>query len=268
MVDQSLVELSLADRMRSYEATETKERFESGKPVYVRLDGRGFSKFTKNMVKPFDEAMSMLMIDVTKYLVKETGAVIGYTQSDEISLTWYSDEHRQSVFFDGRVQKMLSNITSLCTARFLYNAMKLWPELCDKKLPTFDCRAFSLPDFGETSNMFLWRTNDAYKNSISMAARSMFSHKMLEGKNGAEKIQMMLDSGVDFHSYPDFFKHGTFVRNEKYVVSVVDSEIPEAYRTSENSEYVRSHVVEVPVGNFLDVTNRVRFIFHGENPQK
>lgn len=266
MVDQSLVELSLAQRMKGYEAEETKERFEKFKPIYVRLDGRGFSKFTKHMRKPYDEDMSMLMIEVTKHLVKETGAVIGYTQSDEISLTWYADDEHQSVFFDGRKQKMLSNISSICTAKFLFTAMKLWPELCEKRLPTFDARAISMPDFGEVTNMFLWRVQDAYKNSISMAARSMFSSKALENVNGDDRIALMAEKGVNFEDYPDFFKYGTFVRNEKYLAPVESNVVPEAFRM-DGASCIRSKIVEVPVGDFRNVKNRVRMVFHKEAPQ-
>lgn len=266
MVDQSLVELSLAQRMKSYEDVETKKRFPKTKPVYVRLDGRGFSKFTKRMKKPYDENMSQLMIDVTKYLVKETGAVMGYTQSDEISLVWYADENRQNIFFDGRVQKILSNVTSLCTARFLYGAMQIWPDLCERKLPTFDCRGVSMPDFGEASNMLLYRSMDAYKNSISMAAHEVFGHKKLQKVTGQQKIEMLKEAGIDFDAYPDFFKFGTFVRSEKFVVGVDDPNIPVEFRG--DGTCIRSRVVEVDVGQLLDVKNRVRFIFHGEKPVK
>lgn len=42
-----------------------------------------------NMKKQFDNRLIDLMVDSTSYLVRETNACCGYTQSDEISLTWY-----------------------------------------------------------------------------------------------------------------------------------------------------------------------------------
>ena len=44
--------------------------------------------------------MVELMCRTTAFLVQETQACIGYTQSDEISLVWYSDEYKSQIFFD------------------------------------------------------------------------------------------------------------------------------------------------------------------------
>ncbi len=63
-------------------------------PVIIRLDGNNFSTWTKSLTKPFDENLSQLMIETTKMLVQETNAVIGYTQSDEITLILYSSDRK------------------------------------------------------------------------------------------------------------------------------------------------------------------------------
>lgn len=269
MVDQSLVvmkDLPLGTRMKCYEAVETKRRFERNKPIYARIDGRGFSKFTKGMKRPYEEEMSKAMIEVTKYLVKETGAVVGYTQSDEISLAWFGDDTKTAFFFDGKIQKMVSNVAALATAKFMTYAAVKWPEACEQKLPTFDSRIISMPSFEEVANMFLWRVMDARKNSISMAARAFFSHKSILNKNGADKIEMLKEAGIDFEAYPEFFKHGTFVRNEKFFVSIEDSSIPLQYREGKEGVY-RNKIVEVPVTSFMSVENKVPFMFYGEQPK-
>ena len=67
---------ALGNRLKTYEQHETSKKFIPNLPIYVRLDGRGFSKFTKGMARPFDERMSNLMIATTSYLVKELNAVI------------------------------------------------------------------------------------------------------------------------------------------------------------------------------------------------
>ena len=38
---------ALGDRMKAYERQETEQRFIPLLPIYARIDGRGFSKFTK-----------------------------------------------------------------------------------------------------------------------------------------------------------------------------------------------------------------------------
>jgi len=55
--------------MKEYEAQETARRFLPGLPIYARIDGRGFSKFTKGMDRPYDARMSNAMVSATKVLV-------------------------------------------------------------------------------------------------------------------------------------------------------------------------------------------------------
>ena len=98
----------LGDRMKSYEQKEAGRRFMSLLPVCARIDGKGFSKFTKGLDRPYDRGMSEIMSKTMAYLTQETQASIGYTQSDEISLVWYSPNAKSQIFFDGRIQKMVS----------------------------------------------------------------------------------------------------------------------------------------------------------------
>ena len=81
---------NLGDRIKQYERIETRGKLIPMLPTVVRLDGRSFSKFTKSF-EPFDEDMLQAMVATTKFLVEESNAVIGYTQSDEITLILYTD---------------------------------------------------------------------------------------------------------------------------------------------------------------------------------
>ena len=93
-------------------------------PVIIRLDGNNFSKWTQNLTKPFDEDLNKLMVETTKFLVKETNAVIGYTQSDEITLILYNPSRKGYLYHGGRKQKILSKLTSKCTIFFNDNRPK------------------------------------------------------------------------------------------------------------------------------------------------
>lgn len=96
---------ALGDRMKAYEAAESDRRFMPLLPIYARIDGRSFSRFTAGLARPFDLAFQEAMILTTKALVEHTHARIGYTQSDEISLVWQQDRYDSDVFFGGRVQE-------------------------------------------------------------------------------------------------------------------------------------------------------------------
>lgn len=223
--------MQLGDRIKSYEKAETSGKFLPGLPIYARIDGRSFSNFTRKMNKPYDEKMSRIMQEVTAFLVKECSAKIGYTQSDEISLLFFA-EGESSVFFDGKKQKMVSVIAGLTSAKFMQLALKEFPELCDKTVPSFDCRVFQVPNKTEAMNCFLWRVQDAVKNSISMAAHAMFGHKKLDGKSGNDKLDMLFAEGTNWNDYPKYFKEGTFWQRVTYerepgiIRSKIDEVIP------------------------------------------
>ena len=103
----------LGDRMKDYEKRETARRPLPMLPVCVRLDGKRFSRWTKGLERPYDPRLSALMVDTTRHLLDETSAVIGYTQSDEISLVLWSDDPKRQLFLDGRLQKLVSILASI-----------------------------------------------------------------------------------------------------------------------------------------------------------
>ena len=162
------------DRMKLYEHQEAGRRVLPLLPVCARIDGKGFSKFTKGLQRPYDTRLVELMCQTTAYLVQETQACIGYTQSDEISLVWYSDEYKSQIFFDRRVQKMVSVIASITTAFFNAHLAEHLPEKAGE-LALFDCRVWQVPTLEEAANTVLWREFDATKNSISMAVHGIIT---------------------------------------------------------------------------------------------
>ena len=174
-------QLQLNERMKMYEDIESKRILIPKLPICIRIDGRGFSKYTKGMNRPFDKNFTDSMIETMKFLIEETDAIIGYTQSDEISLI-LSDIREP--FFKGRVSKLNSVIASMATAKFNELIHKYYPQ---KPLAFFDCRAWNVPNRDEAVNTLLWRYNDCIKNSISMAIHGLYTQKELDNKNSEEK---------------------------------------------------------------------------------
>src|SRR4051794_34897400 len=139
-------------------------------------DSRCFSSFTQSMKQPYDERITRAMVETTNYLVEETHARIGYTQSDEISLVWQQDRYDAEVFFNGKIHKLASVLASLASVKFNHVCLgdDRLRERTQNMMPVFDCRVFQLPNRTEAANAFLWREKDATKNAISMAARSFY----------------------------------------------------------------------------------------------
>lgn len=258
----------LGDRMKAYEAHEAGRRFLPMLPVYARIDGRNFSRFTAGMERPFDTRFADCMTETTKRLVEETGALIGYTQSDEISLLWYRPDSKSQIYFDGKIFKIVSVTAALTTSIFSSLARVHWPERVEQWPLSFDCRAFQLPTKDEAANVILWRELDATKNAISMAARHYCSHKSLHGKNGSEMQEMMFQmAGVNFNDYPARFKRGQFVVRRtvfKELEPEILAKIPEGKRPDGPIE--RQVVTTVDMPKFNTVTNRVAVLFDGAEP--
>ena len=151
-------------------------------PVVARLDGRAFHTFTSGLERPYDKRLTDLMVATTRFLVEETNARIGYTQSDEITLIWLADTYDGSIFMGGRAFKMISLLAAMATGFFNRHLGEFLPEKKDQ-LPMFDCRVWNVPTLMEACNVLVWREQDATRNSIQMAGQSQFSHTQLLNKS-------------------------------------------------------------------------------------
>jgi tRNA(His) 5'-end guanylyltransferase len=258
-------------RMKMYEATTAGQRLMPLLPAMIRIDGKGFSKFTKGLRRPYDQRLSDIMVETTKVLVAETNALIGYTQSDEISLVLYSNDMRSQIYFDGRIQKMVGDLAAVASLAFNDLIREGLPEKAHLR-PRFDCRVWNVPNKIEAANTLLWREQDATKNSISMAARSVYSHNEVNNKNGSEKQDMLMEKHINWNDYPAFFKRGTFVRRETELRAFTVEELeklPEKHAARQNPDLMieRQVIREVNMPPFGKVTNRVGVIFDGEQPE-
>ena len=69
-----MIASSLSDRMKEYELV-SQAKLIKKLPVIIRLDGRGFSKFTRGFEKPFDKELSTIFQNVALGLRKTIGNV-------------------------------------------------------------------------------------------------------------------------------------------------------------------------------------------------
>jgi tRNA(His) 5'-end guanylyltransferase len=215
--------------------------------------------------------MIKLMQEVTMFLVEETNAKIGYTQSDEISLVLYSDNYNSQTYFNGKIQKLVSVIASITTAKFNELKPKYLPEKANR-LAYFDCRAWQSPTLEESANNILWREKDATKNAISMAAQHYYSHKELLNKSSKEKQEMLFAKGINFNNYPDCFKRGSFIQrktiSKKFTIDEIDKlPLNHKARTDPNLVIERSTISLIELPSFSSIKNRKEFIFWGMEPE-
>lgn len=224
----------LGDRMKSYEFS-SRTYLGPRSYVVVRLDGKAFHSYTKGLERPFDEDFASDMNETAKFLCENLqGAQFAYVQSDEISifLTTVGNVNAQPLF-KNQIQKITSISAAMAAVKFYQlrlnrSVEKKYSEdgiygvfevINSKKLPFFDSRVMCFSDPYEVHNCFVWRQQDATRNSISMAAQSLFSHKELHKKSTNEMQDMMMTKrGVNWNDYPVRFKRGGFICKEKYEI--------------------------------------------------
>ncbi len=217
----------LSSRMKAYEACYD-VRVPARTYTIIRLDGKGFSKYTRMFKKPFDDNLSNVMDAATIELCKTFNPKFAYTQSDEISLMFTDIENIESeLIFDGKVQKLgtisASKVTQAFNKKMLQIvAMNLPIELLTTKImtgdfpeidATFDARVFIIPDFREVSNYFIWRQQDCTRNSISMAGHAELGAKAIMGKSGKEVQEMLFkEKGINWNDYKTKYKRGSVIK--------------------------------------------------------
>jgi len=200
---------SLGDRMKhQYEG---RTRFLLPRRTYtaIRCDGKAFHSYTRQCDKPFDRTLSQAMADATMALCAQAqGAAFGYVQSDEISvlLTDFSDIHTEA-WFDGNVQKIASVSASIVTAAFNRAVASTFAGQA-----MFDARVFTISDRVEVENYFIWRQQDATRNSIQSLAQSQFSHKELQGVSNEQAQELLMAKrGINWNDLPVIQKRGSCV---------------------------------------------------------
>jgi Uncharacterized conserved protein len=227
---------SLGDRMKRYEAV-SQTKLMNRTPVIMRLDGKAFHTFTRGLEKPFDDRLNRAMSFTMQTLCEEIqGAQMGYTQSDEISIllqdwaTFTTDG-----WYDYKTQKMVSVAASIATA--VFNTAYQHPK--NTKLALFDARVFNVP-FEEVTNAFIWRQQDATRNSINSLAQAHFSHKELQGLNVSQvQDKLMLERGINWNDIETRYKRGTCVNRTGEGAVELDLEIP---IFTQDRNYIERHL--------------------------
>jgi tRNA(His) guanylyltransferase len=264
--------MDLADRMKLYENIGAGQRLIPNLPVCVRLDGKAFHSWTRGLRRPYDERLQTLFDETTKFLVEAGDAVIGYTQSDEITLILYNDGQLDSqIFFDGRVSKLTSVLASMATAKFNRLAPSILPEKRDR-LACFDCRVWTVPTEQEAVNCLIWRELDATRNSIQMAAQALYSHTQLHQKNSAQMQAMLWQKGINWQDYPARFTRGGYFQRRVIERTFTEEELaqlPPLHEARKHPDMMirRQVIVRLELPPLLKVANRVEVMFRGCAPE-
>jgi tRNA(His) guanylyltransferase len=243
---------SLGDRMKGYESVPSIKLMRRN-PVIMRLDGKAFHTYTNRAVfkdeGAFSTVLRTIFREATQATIKQIqGARLAYMQSDEVSIliTDWKNLNTDAWFKYG-AQKMVSVASSIFTYYFNESALRHLHNGIPGSVVVpalFDARVFGMP-FEEVNNYFVWRQQDATRNSIQMLGRSHFSHKQMDRKSTIEVKDMLINhADTNWNDIPTEFKRGSCVAsgyNENDRLEFVyDSEVP---IFSKHPNYVNSHLI-------------------------
>lgn len=205
MVEKAMKD-SIGERFKQNYEEVWKLRLPMRLPTIIRLDGRCFHSFTKDMERPFDKLFIGDMAGLAYYLCENIQtAQFAYCQSDEISILLHPYKKLTSqAWFGGEIQKMVSISAGLASS---------WMSVEYEQEVVFDSRVFVLPE-SEVANYFLWRQMDWTRNSIQMLAQGLYSHKELLNKNTSELQELIFQKGVNWNDLETHLKRGLVVRKD------------------------------------------------------
>jgi len=255
------------DKVNMYEEA-SKMKLMAGLPIICRLDGSAFSTFTKKLNRPYDIRLTNLMIECCKYLVEYTNAKVGFCGSDEISLLIYEPDLNTQPIYNGRLEKMLSELPAKLSVRFNKLLPKFLPEKAHLE-PYFDCKVWNVPTIEDAVNSLWMREESVFKNAITMASLNYYSHKELECKNGSEKQEMLFQKGINFNDYPVEFKRGVYIKRSKILRKYTIDEInklPLKHKAKENPnlEVERTEIVQLDIPPLKKIKNKVGVLIYSE----
>jgi Uncharacterized conserved protein len=185
--------------------------------LVARLDGNRFTRLTKDICKfeaPFDERFRDMMVETVKALMSYGFRVVyGFTESDEISLLFHPEVND----FGRKVRKYNSLLAGVASAAF---SMQLGRQAI------FDCRMVPLPNLERVQDYFLWRQEDAHRNSLNSHCYWMLrkqgksvaeATETLEGQSVAFKNELLFQNGINYDELPSWQKRGMGVYWDTYI---------------------------------------------------
>lgn len=250
----------LGTRMKENYEQVAQTRLMRRTPVAIRIDGKAFHTFSRGFRKPFDEILASTMQDTMQYLCENIqGCVLGYTQSDEITLILQDYATLETdAWFGYKVQKICSVAASMATYYFNHRFMIKIDDytdsvmgLQDSDIPEerkyldalrfsrnkgafFDARCFNIPK-EEVTNLIYWRQLDARRNAVQAIGQSVFSQKELQNKSCNEIAAMLGEKEIFVQDFKSEYINGSccikrpshvIIDGVQRMIWTIDTEIP------------------------------------------
>lgn len=220
--------------------------------IVARLDGRGFTKLTKEIIPfeaPFDIQFKDYIVETVKHLMNcGFNIVYGFTQSDEISLLLNINDNS----FSRKERKYLSVLAGEASAKF---------STMLGHVATFDCRLSQLPNRKIVIDYFRWRNEDAHRNSLNaycywllrkQGVNKTMATKEIKGLSTSGKNELLFSLGVNYNDIPSWQKRGIGFYWKKVQVEKINPKTQEQITVTRNTLHIEENLpLNTDYDNFL-----------------
>lgn len=189
--------------------------------IVIRLDGRGFHKFSElhEFEKPSDEQALKLMNQAAETVIVEfSDIVLAYGQSDEYSFLFRPETN----LFQRRASKLISTVVSLFSSAYTFHWSSFFPNTILRHPPTFDGRTVLYPNVKTVRDYFSWRQVDCHINNLyntcfwklvkGKGMEKKAAQERLKGTLSADKNEILFSEfGINYNNEPQIFRKGSVV---------------------------------------------------------
>lgn len=206
--------------------------------IVIRLDGKGFTKFTDahEFEKPNDlQGLSLMNRSAEEVLHRFPEIWIAYGQSDEYSFVL----KKNTTLFNRRYEKIVSCIVSCFSSAFALNFQTFFPNKKLQEVPIFDGRCVCYPDIKTLRDYLSWRQVDCHINNLyntcfwGLVLKKGFTHKdaqnLLKDLKSDQKNELLFSElKINYNNIESIFRKGTILIRKEV--------LKEKHQKKENNE--------------------------------
>ena len=232
---------------------ENKNEFLKNTYIVIRIDGKGFTKFTDahQYKKPNEiQGIKIMVLSAISVMESFPEIFLAYGQSDEFSFAF----KKNAKLYNRRHEKILTNVVSQFTSAFVFNWQKIFengPEL--KYPPCFDGRVVLYPSFQNLKDYFSWRYVDCHINDLynttfwALVQQGKMSkddaHKKLKGTLSNDKNEILFSQfNINYNNQPEVYKKGSLIIRVKKSASIRP---PKKGENEKNDEEIKKKIEEI-----------------------
>ncbi|TFK34606.1 Thg1 C terminal domain-containing protein [Crucibulum laeve] len=193
--------------------------------MVFRLDGHSFHRFSErhNFSKPNDVRALQLMDRAAQDLMEEYGdIVLGFGESDEFSFLL----RKSTTLYNRRNVKIVSTLTSLFTASYVFHWPTYFPDTSLQYPPSFDGRIVLYPGDKFIRDYFAWRQADTHINNLYNTVfwalvqqggqTTTEAHATLRGTFSKQKHEILFSQfGINYNQLDERYRKGSVLVREE-----------------------------------------------------